>query len=192
MINELNHRVKNSLATVQSLALQTFRSPGPDAPAKFDKRLAALADAHDLLTQSSWQPVDIRSVVERCAKAAIDNVVGSGPPAILPAQTAVALCMCLHELLTNAMKYGSLSVAGGQVRITWTRDADGEIDLLWHESGGPPVVQPERQGFGTRLTDRLSRAEMGGEISREYAPDGLRVRLRIAPSDTDRWSNDFR
>jgi two-component sensor histidine kinase len=191
MINELNHRVKNTLATVQGIAVQTFRQNDTDAPSKFDHRLTALAAAHDLLTQTSWEAVDIRSVVQRCGEAAAGGLVTSGPTILLPPQAALALCMCLHEFVTNSLKYGALSAKNGKVLLSWTGTATGEIDLVWREQGGPAVEAPNRRGFGTRLVDRLVRSELGGEIERDYTPDGLVIRARFSPPQTERWRNTF-
>jgi len=191
MINELNHRVKNTLASVQAIAVQTFRRADPDAPAKFDQRLVALAGAHDLLTQTSWEPVEFHSVVARCAEAAAGNLTASGQALMLPPAAALALCMCLHELVTNSLKHGSLSTVGGKVVVTWSLTPEGEIDFLWREEGGPPVTPPDHSGFGTRLIDRLARTELGGEIVRDYAATGLILRGRFAPPTTERWSNRF-
>lgn len=191
MINELNHRVKNTLATVQGLAAQTFREGNPGAPAKFDQRLVALAQAHDLLTRTAWESVDISAVIARCADAVEDSLVASGPPALLPPHAALALCMCVHELVTNSVKYGALSSDQGRVIVTWNCPAEGEIDLLWREEGGPPVTPPARSGFGSRLIDRLARTELGGEIERDYAPSGLIFRGRFKPAARERFRNSF-
>lgn len=190
MINELNHRVKNTLATVQSLAVQTFRTATPEAPSKFDQRLVALAGAHDLLTETSWEAVDIHSVVARCVDGPDVGIVWSGSEVKLAPHAALALCMCLHELLTNSLKYGALSAAGGKVLLSWT-SGDAGVEMLWREQGGPPVSPPAHRGFGTRLIDRLIKTELGGEIIREYAQAGLVARLRIDPPQVDRWRNDF-
>jgi two-component sensor histidine kinase len=191
MINELNHRVKNTLATVQSLAMQTFRTPDPDAPAKFNQRLVSFAQAHDLLTQTSWEPVELGLVVQRCAQSHLDRISWSGPSVILPAQVAVALCMCLHELVTNAMKYGALSNSEGEVQIEWSLNNDETIALRWTETGGPPVEPTDRRGFGTKLIERLARAELDGQFSRNFNREGLEVTMTIALASSDRWSNSF-
>ncbi|WP_245161525.1 sensor histidine kinase [Brevundimonas alba] len=191
MINELNHRVKNTLATVQGIAVQTFRQADPDAPAKFDHRLVALAAAHDLLTKTSWEPVDIRSVAEGCLEASGGDLVFTGPSILLPPHAALALCMCLHELVTNSLKYGALSSPGGKVFMSWTLTDEGEIDFLWREQGGPPVRTPERRGFGSRLVDRLVKTELGGHVEREFAPEGLVITGRFVLPDSERWRNSF-
>ena len=191
MINELNHRVKNTLATVQGIAVQTFRKADPEAPAKFDARLGALAAGHDLLTQTSWEAVDIQAVVERCGSAAGENMVAVGPSRLLPPQAALALCMCLHELITNSLKYGALAVPNGKVFVSWTVDERSAIDFQWREQDGPVVQAPAAGGFGTRLVDRLIRSELGGDIERRFEPTGLVVSARLAPPDGERWRNRF-
>lgn len=191
MINELNHRVKNTLATVQSIAVQTFRGNDPAAPEKYTKRLQALADAHDLITQTEWTAVDIRDVVGRCGDQAGDGIFSSGPSFELPAQAALALCMCLHELATNSLKHGALSVRDGRVFLTWTVGEEGDLDLLWREEGGPPVSEPTRTGFGTRLIDRLVRSELGGVVERHFYATGLTFRGRFHVTPANRWKNDF-
>jgi two-component sensor histidine kinase len=191
MINELNHRVKNTLATVQSLAVQTFRQGQADAPTRFDQRLVALAGAHDLLTQTSWEPVDLRDVAARCSSTVGAGIYWSGPSVMLPPQAALAMCMCLHELSTNCMKYGSLSKPGGRVLLNWVTEHTGEIDLTWTEQDGPAVTPPERSGFGSRLLERLVKTELDGALVRDFRPEGLHVRLSFRPPEAARWSNDF-
>jgi two-component sensor histidine kinase len=191
MINELNHRVKNTLATVQSLAVQTFRQGQADAPTRFDQRLAALAGAHDLLTQTSWEPVDLRDVATRCSSTVGAGIYWSGPSVMLPPQAALAMCMCLHELSTNCMKYGSLSKPGGKVLLNWVTEHTGEIDLTWIEQDGPTVTPPQRSGFGSRLLERLVKTELDGALVRDFRPEGLHVRLSFRPPEAARWSNDF-
>jgi two-component sensor histidine kinase len=192
MINELNHRVKNTLATVQSLAMQTFRGGDPDAPAKFDTRLAALASAHDLLTQTNWTDVSLADVVARCAGPADNRLISRGPPVTLPPQAALALYMCLHELTTNSLKYGALSASRGRVDVTWELDEAGRnLSLTWRESGGPQVAAPRSAGFGTRLIDRLLRHELDGEATRSFEPTGLVFTARLGLTGPSRFDNDF-
>jgi two-component sensor histidine kinase len=191
MINELNHRVKNTLATVQSLSVQTFRQGHADAPMRFDQRLIALAGAHDLLTQTSWEPVDLRDVAARCSTTAGSGIHWSGPSIMLPPQAALAMCMCLHELTTNGLKYGALSKSGGKVVVNWVTGPGDTVDLIWSEHGGPKVSPPERYGFGSHLPARLGRSELGGEIVRDVQPEGLQVRLSSERLRAARWNNDF-
>lgn len=192
MINELNHRVKNTLATVQGLAAQTFRGNDPAAAGKFEKRLQALAGAHDLLTHTAWGPVDIRNVVARCGEYPGVRIAASGPSLMMPAQAAFGLCMCLHELTTNSLSYGALSTKSGDVSLDWSiDDATGLLTLAWREAGGPLVHQPDRAGFGTRLIDRLAATELGGSVVRDYAASGLIVTGRFRLGDQDRWATAF-
>lgn len=192
MINELNHRVKNTLATVQSLAMQTFRGGDVDAPAKFDTRLAALASAHDLLTRTNWAEVSLADVVARCAAPADNRLIARGPAVTLPPQAALALYMCLHELTTNSLKYGALSAPAGRIDVVWEVDPAGRnLNLTWRESGGPRVSAPRNSGFGTRLIDRLLRHELDGEALRRFEPEGLVFTARVGLGANSRFDNDF-
>ena len=180
MINELNHRVKNTLATIQSMASQTLRSdPDPlSAYAKFEARLLGLSQVHDLLTREHWHGADLRAVALRALApfvedALSDNIEIDGPDVWAPPSAALALAMLLHELATNATKYGALSTATGRVRLTWTFDADERIvRLTWTETGGPPVAPPARQGFGSRLIARALR-DLRGAVALRYEPAGV-------------------
>ena len=204
LINELNHRVKNTLATVQSIAGQSFRSGRSPAEAQeaFVSRLIALSTAQNLLTAEQWEGADLADVV-RMATAPFDDPPDtrfaiSGPRTRLEAQHALAIAMALHELAVNAAKFGALSMPGGRVRISWRRDADGDVRFLWQESGGPMVEPPVRKGFGTRLIqDGLAR-ELGGTVRIDHRRDGLRCEidfpLRPAPGPgaARRGRPDFR
>jgi two-component sensor histidine kinase/integral membrane sensor domain MASE1 len=181
LINELNHRVKNTLATVQSIAAQTAR--GTADPARsyeaFVERLMALSRAHDVLTRQRWEGATLGEVVEGAIQPfgkPGERFQAAGPPVWLPPQTALALAMALHELATNASKYGALSAAAGKVRIDWStaREADGErLTLTWRETGGPAVKAPRRKGFGSRLLERGLPADLGGTVSLDYRKQGL-------------------
>ncbi|QBX38089.1 sensor histidine kinase [Brevundimonas sp. S30B] len=189
LINELNHRVKNTLATIQSLSAQTFRGAERELQSKFEQRLGALAAAHDLLTQTTWSAVDIRQVAARCGgPSGPEQVCMTGPSVLLPPEAALALCMCLHELTTNSLKYGALSRPQGRVDLTWTLEGE-EVALTWRERGGPPVRPPERTGFGSRLIDRLVKHELNGGLERDFRPDGLIVVGRFKPGPNARWNS---
>jgi len=188
LIEELNHRVKNTLMVVQAMAYQTFRGTGvPAEPvAKFNERLTAMAAAHTALSRGAWAGAPVEELVrngtailERGSEAA-PSVSIAGPHAMMPAGLTVSFVMVLHELATNAMKYGSLSVPDGRVDISWSIDeARNWIVLEWRESGGPAVVPPTRKGFGSRLiSDAVSR-QMRGESSMDYAPEGLVCRIAL-------------
>ncbi|CAN7363533.1 PAS domain-containing protein [Phenylobacterium sp. LjRoot225] len=188
LINELNHRVKNTLATVQSIAAQTLRS-APDLPSArevFEARLVALAAAHDLLTAESWRGARLTDVAAT-AMAPFETmhrpqIIRSGPPVWLAAHRALALSLALHELATNAAKYGALSVPEGRVTIRWSVSGD-ELRLLWIEEGGPPVATPTRAGFGTRLLQRSLAHELHGEVAFTFAPEGVRCEIRCEVED---------
>ena len=185
LINELNHRVKNTLATVQSIAAQTLRS-APDtasARAAFEARLMALAATHDVLTAESWHGARIADVVSS-AMAPFEStrrpqILRSGPPVWVSAPRALALSMALHELATNAVKYGALSQPEGQVRIRWRRTRANELVLEWVEQGGPQVEPPTRSGFGTRLLERSLARELDGAVEFRFAPEGVSCEIRF-------------
>jgi two-component sensor histidine kinase len=181
LISELNHRVKNTLATVQSIASQTLRVAGVAADVRqaFEARLFTLARAHDVLTQESWEGASLREIVDK-ALAPFRMREGrfriGGPDVRLPPKATLAIAMALHELATNAVKYGALSNAVGQVSVVWEvagRDGGRHLRLQWKERGGPGVTAPARQGFGSRLIERGLAGELGGEAVLDYRPTGL-------------------
>ena len=181
LINELNHRVKNTLATVQSLAMQTMRNTERSADARelFESRLTALARAHDVLTVESWEGAELRRVANRALEpfASKDGRVSmEGPDVWLTPKQALALSMALHELATNATKYGALSNDTGTVRLSWVValfDSEGELELTWTEQDGPPVSRPTRSGFGSRLIQRNLAHDLGGGATIDYRPQGV-------------------
>jgi PAS domain S-box-containing protein len=182
LINELNHRVKNTLATVQSIAVQSFRDLGPEGDLRvktFQDRLMALARAHDILTRDNWEGAElgelIDEVIEPYCRQSSGRCNVNGPRVRLTPNVALAISMAVHELATNAAKYGALSVPGGHVSITWTLtfDEPRHMTLCWQEHGGPPVVPPMRKGFGTRLIERSLAHELAGEAILAYVPTGL-------------------
>lgn len=181
LINELNHRVKNTLASVQAIAFQTLKGDVPlvEARARFEARLIALANAHDLLTEENWGGASL----ERVVQDATDHLAGdadrfdiAGEPVHLVPRAALALAMALHELGTNAGKYGALSVEGGRVSIAWRIEGD-LLRLEWRERGGPPVAPPSRRGFGSRLIERGLEADLGGRVALLFEPDGVRCEI---------------
>jgi PAS domain S-box-containing protein len=180
LINELNHRVKNTLATVQSIAMQTLRAPAStqDALKAFTDRLLALAKAHDVLTRESWEGADLRDIVMGAVEAhgGANRFAISGPPVWLKPSLSLSLALALHELATNAAKYGALALEGGSVAITWEASDTPEewsLTLKWVERGGPAVAEPSHQGFGSRLIKRSLSAELGGEATLDFRPEGL-------------------
>lgn len=169
LVDELNHRVKNTLATVQSMAAQSLKNLGGGAAAgrdAFEARLLALSRAHDILTRESWASADLRGIADQAVRPFLDQahpgaptprITLDGPDLRLPPEGALALTMILHELCTNAVKHGALSVPGGRAALAWTLEPGPEARILrmsWHERGGPPVVAPSRVGFGSRLLER--------------------------------------
>jgi two-component sensor histidine kinase len=187
LIDELNHRVKNTLATVQSLASQTARHTGSlDAFKRaFEDRLLALSRAHDLLTRRKWQDTPLRQLVEEITApvAGHGRIRMEGPDVALNARSALSFTMVLNELLTNASKYGALSSPDGMLTLQWKlrRDGGGDavLDYQWTEQGGPYVTPPMRRGFGTRLIERCVEADLGGEIDLAFEPGGVRCRMSL-------------
>jgi PAS domain S-box-containing protein len=184
LLDELNHRVKNTLATVQSLAAQTARGcpTVEEFRARFEPRLLALSAAHDRLTRNQWEGASLRAIAEEelAAHAGPGRTVGAeGPDVHLPPRASLSLSLALHELATNAAKHGALSVPGGRVDLSWETEGSPfptDIALAWRERNGPPARQPEREGFGSRLL-RVTARELGGAMNADYAPEGLTWRL---------------
>ncbi len=179
LIAELNHRVKNNLAIVHALAVQTLRSGGSraEAEATLSARLKALASAHDLLTRENWESAEVREVVASAiapiAAGRAGQITMQGDPTLLPPRVALALTMALHELTTNALKYGALSTEEGRVSVAWLTLSDGVLRLEWKETGGPLVKFPERRGFGSNLLTRGVARDLGGTVQVLYEPFGV-------------------
>jgi PAS domain S-box-containing protein len=175
LIRELNHRVKNTLATVQSIAAQTLSS-GCEAAVRdaFAARLLSLAGAHDLLTRGNWEGSGLAEVARQALGPHMGEgrIALSGPDLRLSPKAAVALGMAFHELATNAAKYGALSVPQGRVALDWRVDGEA-LDLHWTERGGPPVAAPTHRGFGTRLLERGLPHELHGRLRMDFRPEGL-------------------
>jgi two-component sensor histidine kinase len=179
LIEELNHRVKNTLAIVQAIAVQTFRSASRVERDKFEGRLGALAEAHNLLNTAKWQGAELQDVVGRVLQPYLlnnpDRLRMSGPKVPLAPRLAVVLSMIVHEIATNAAKYGALSNETGIIRLDWdviTEKARPKLRLTWAEDGGPPVFEPVRRGFGSRLIERSARDQLGGEATIDFLPRG--------------------
>ncbi|MFC3173115.1 sensor histidine kinase [Novosphingobium bradum] len=184
LIEELNHRVRNTLMVVQGMAHQTFRgSAMPEAHlAAFNARLHALAGAHTALSRSNWAGAEIEDVVHHGLAICGDDIVRitlAGPSVRLRPNAAVALALVLHELATNAVKYGALSAHEGTASVTWALGADDRLALCWQERGGPPVVAPTRTGFGTRLIGNSVTRQLEGEVDLAYDPAGLTCRMNF-------------
>ncbi len=185
MVAELNHRVKNILAIVQSVAAQTMRTTGSmqDFTDAFAGRLKALAIAHDILTQTRWIGIGLNellvAVLAPYRSADDARVTIAGPAVLLTAGSVVPLSMVLHELTTNAVKYGALSGRRGGIDITWRLSGglNPAVELIWQERGGPKVARGKSSGFGTRLIDRVVRHDLDGKTKIDFDPAGVRVTM---------------
>ena len=190
MIDELNHRVKNTLATVQSIAMQTARShEDPRSFAEsFQARLLALSHTHDLLTRSHWEGADLRAILEHeTAAHGPSRISLVGPPVALEPSPALSFGMIFHELATNAAKYGALSAPDGQGVVDWAVSdlTKPVLHLTWRERGGPPAATPTRKGFGSRLIERNVRHDLAGAVELDYADAGFRAEFSV-PLDRGR------
>ena len=183
LLMEVNHRSKNLLSVVQSMARRTA-STSEDFIPRLEKRIAALSANQDVLVQRSWSPVPLRELVDAqllFLEQAASQTEIVGPDVVIQSSTAEALSMALHELATNAEKYGAFSTPGGLVKISWDvggTGTDAEFVLRWTESGGPPVPQNGKPGFGTRIIRDVPKGRLRGEVETEYAPQGFRFTLR--------------
>jgi PAS domain S-box-containing protein len=180
LINELNHRVKNTLATVQSIAVQSFRDVADDQLEWFQGRLVALANAHDVLTRESWEGATIHELLETViaplSGAGSSRFAISGPDIRLLPRVVLSLSMAVHELCTNAAKYGALSNDTGQVLVHWSLtgiNGGARLRLRWEEVGGPPVEPPQRKGFGSRLITRGVAHELGAAVRLKFPTTGV-------------------
>lgn len=190
LVGELNHRVKNTLMVVQAMAFQTFR--GPDANSEpvvaFTQRLRAVSGAHDALSRSNWTGTMLSEIVRQGIIICDDGrsrVAAHGPEVVLSANVTVSLVMVLHELATNAMKYGALSNENGRITVRWaTDDTRRELTIDWIESGGPPVREPSRKGFGFRLINEAVPRQVSGTVKLAYDPAGLNCRITLPLRDT--------
>jgi two-component sensor histidine kinase len=182
LIEELNHRVKNTLATVQSIASNTLRTASTmdHASSAIERRLIALSQVHNVLTDQSWAAVDLHDIVAQVVQPYRNRgetrIVVRGPPVMIPPRIALALSMALHELATNAVKYGALSDDGGRVTVRWElneANAISRLHLMWEEAEGPPVQKPDRRGFGTRLIERSLTHDLDADVRIEFASTGV-------------------
>jgi PAS domain S-box-containing protein len=188
-LDELNHRVKNTLATVQSIASQTLRSTTTPAQFKeaFEGRLLALSKTHNLLTRKSWREANLHDIAEQelapYRRTSDERIAIAGPSIDLPARHAINLGLVLHELVTNAAKYGALSTPLGRLDLIWTvvhtPDRPAQLRIHWTETGGPRVEIPKRQGFGSRLIRRSIEGELAGYIVLNFAPNGLSYDISV-------------
>jgi PAS domain S-box-containing protein len=185
LIDELNHRVKNTLATVQSIASQTLRNATDLATARtnFEARIIALSKAHSMLSDRSWHDTDIGQLIAQELRAYDgEQVRHGGPSLMINAKATVALALVVHELATNAVRHGSLSVPAGKLTVSWDVIENDDLLIEWVERDGPTVWEPARSGFGSRLLRTVITGELGGTLEARYAPEGFSARLVIPPS----------
>ena len=182
LLEELNHRVKNTLSIVKSIASQTLRGAVDleSARAALDARILSLARAHDLLTERHWLGANLADVVARAMSPfAASQIALTGPSLEVSPKQALALSLALHELATNAAKYGALSRPEGRIELRWVT-RNGQLNLNWRETGGPHVVPPSRSGFGTRLLEDALIHDLNGQTQLEFAADGVRCSITAA------------
>lgn len=177
LINELNHRVKNTLATVQSIVAQTLRNAASLAEARgaLEDRLLALSRTHDILTRRTWEGATVGEIVAGAVNAfGAERWEIDGPEVDLAPNTALSLSLALHELATNAAKYGALASPAGKVSVRWSLEAGPRrLSLVWRERGGPAVTPPTRRGFGSRLIERGLAQDLGGSVALTFEPAGV-------------------
>ncbi len=175
---ELAHRIKNMLASVQAVVGQTLRDQEPEVIEKVRGRIAALGATNDLLIKSEWHGASLREILEReFAPYGLARFALQGQPVECPSDVAIWLALAVHELTTNAVKYGALSFPNGQVAVSWTYEA-GRLGLEWVESGGPEPGPAGREGFGTKLL-RSGLRQFHGHLERSFEPAGLRCALSL-------------
>ena len=183
---EFAHRMRNTLTLVQAIGRRTFTPTRPleDARRDFEARLGALSDAHAALLDASGEAAELNGILVRILKpfgymAGEPRFRIEGPTVMLNPQAATAVALALHELATNAVKYGALSAPAGRVTVEWRLEGavDPELRLTWRESGGPQVVAPQSRGFGSQLIERNLSEALGGSARLEFEPDGLRAEI---------------
>lgn len=176
LLAELNHRVKNTLASVQSIVAQTLRSAPDPATARKDigARLAALSKAHNLLSAQEWASTDLAEIIgQEVAVFDPERISLDGPRFTLSPKASISFAMLVHELSTNAVKYGALSTDSGTVAVQWKEEPDGNLKLIWRESGGPPATEPAGKGFGARLIESIVSGEFGGAFNPSFCERGF-------------------
>lgn len=186
ILNEMNHRAKNLLAVVQALARQTASGNPDDYVARLEARICGLAASHDVLVQNSWGDVPFEEIIHS-QLAHFDPLIGkrisiSGPPVMIKAEAAQGFGLALHELATNASKYGALSNDTGTIEITWEEMETEDrrcLKLSWTESGGPPVVAPSRSGFGSLMIQKSLSYQFDSSVELNFDPDGLRCNFMV-------------
>jgi len=186
-VEELNHRVRNMLTVVSAISQQTLaRSRNPEEFTRtLQGRIQALAKAYGLLSREQWGDVPVREVLlnelAQYRDESDGRIVVDGPPVALKPAAALALGLMVHELATNATKYGALSRVEGRVAVKWIIEGSSprKLTLKWGETGGPPVKKPKHKGFGTELIQREVTGTLGGEVSFDYASAGFQARMSV-------------
>jgi len=183
LVNELNHRVKNTLATVQSIAKQSLRNAGVglDVRDALEGRLMAIAATHNVLTDQNWSAASLRQIVDGSVapySAHPAQLTITGQDLQVSPKPAVVMALAFHELAINALKYGALSASSGHVDIRWSIQSGDQLYIEWAERGGPAVRPPERRGFGSRIVETALPNELGGAVKVDYRADGLRCSIR--------------
>src|ERR1700712_4789427 len=190
LLDEINHRVKNTLATVQSVARLTLSRSDTlqDYDNAFEGRLLALSAAYNLLTENNWEGAELKAIVDRTLApfAGAGRTSVSGPVVMLSAKYTLALPAAIQELSTNAAKYGALSTRAGSVDVAWSQQNDGRVLFRWVEQDGPAVATPSRRGFGTKLIQDILANETGWTPALAYLPTGLRCTMIIDPGSKGR------
>ena len=190
LMAELDHRVKNILAVVQSIARQSLKrgqNAGPEAASRLIGRISALAQSHSLLAQSRWEGASFKTLIENAVAPYLGDGVGrivvDGPELKVTPKAAQALTLALHELVTNAAKYGALSSQEGRLITKWQlseENDDGWLNFRWHEEGGPKIDSaPSRKGFGSVLIETMLAADLGGKVALDFAPTGLSATIDL-------------
>ncbi|HEY4274726.1 MAG TPA: sensor histidine kinase, partial [Rhizomicrobium sp.] len=183
LAREAEHRAKNMLAAVQAVVRLTKADTAEELKKTITGRVNALSNVHRLFVKSNWAGADLRTLVTEelspYRKPEDLQADVSGPDILLEPNAAQAMSMTLHELATNAAKYGALSVAGGKVDVRWSRDAEGGLAMRWDESGGPAVTAPSKRGVGTAVMDSMMRGQLGGAIRFDWRPHGLLCEFRV-------------
>ncbi len=191
LVNELNHRVKNTLATVQSIASQSLRNAGVDESVRtaLEGRLMSISAAHKVLTDENWSAASLRQIIDGSVtpyRSTPAQLSISGDDLKVSPKPAMVMALAFHELAINALKYGALSAPEGHVDIRWSVDADDQLNIQWSEHGGPAVRPPERRGFGSRVVQKALASELGGVVDLDYRPEGLCCSIRSPRAALDR------
>jgi two-component sensor histidine kinase len=182
LIDELNHRVKNTLATVQSIASQTLRATSDPQAAReaFEARIVALSKAHNMLSERKWDDTEIGRIIQQELSAYEGTRIRlDGPVLVINAKATIALALVIHELATNAAKHGAIGRSEGRLSVTWREDDEGALVIDWNETGVAPLTAPQSRGFGSRMLERVVAGELGGRLASGFEPDGFSATLVI-------------